>query len=264
MPTLTEHQDRYDKAERNFLEREFRILKTQCDKKKIPLSVSLQESGLDGFIEYATKSNHILGQRIDLKRIDLIKDSIGFDDIVFRTLPWKQKIKGTRKWRTLEHPDRIPGFGVELNLLGWSWFFGQSTSMQEINDELTKGRTIEQIFNKKPRERGRGTTQFLTLDGDRLSTKEALERSSVFPQAYYRELESMRKAMGKEDLPEEVRQSVFDDIRKKVNRKNRGFRRLGGKWWVALTDEGKDALETLSKENGVLPSEWLDDFLQYQ
>ena len=270
MLKLTEHQERYDRAERQFLEREFRILGSQCKKHHTSFSASLAQDGLCGFISHAVRSNHVLGHRIDLDGINwesTFQNGLDYNDIKFRTLPWKKPIKGTKKWTTNEHPDHIPGFGIALNLLGWSWFFGRSFTMQDIFDELSSGCTIEQIFNRKPHERGMGTAHFLTVDGERLSTTDALKKTGMFPQAYYSALKSMRNAMNTDELSEEVRQAVFDDMRKNATKKERalnGLRHIGGRWWVSLSDDGKKALEDLAAKNGVWPHEWLDDFLQYQ
>lgn len=270
MLKLTEHQERYDHAERKFLEREFRILEKRCNMEHAFFSSSLRKGGMEGFISYAVKSMHVLGQRIDLDCIDWESthpEGLGFDEIRFSTLPWKKRIPGTKKWATHEHPDNIPGFGIKLNLLGWSWFFGRHPTMQELANKLNSGLTIEQIFNEKPREQGRGTTQFLTIDGERLSTSEALKKVGLFPQAYYSALKSMCKAMDTNELTEEVRQAVFDDMRKSAARKecaSKGLRHIGGKWWVSLSDDGKNTLECLAAKDGVYPYEWLDNFLQYQ
>lgn len=270
MIKLTEHQERYDHAERKFLEREFRILEKRCRSERAFFSSSLKKGGIDGFISYAAKSRHVLGQRIDLESIDWESthpEGLDFDKIKFYTLPWKKRIPGTKKWTTREHLDNIPGFGIKLNLLGWSWFFGRHPNMQELLDKLNSGFSIEQIFNEKPRERGKGTTHFLTFDGERISTSEALKRTGLFPQAYYSALKSMRKAMKTDELTEEVKQAVFDDMRKSAAKKERaskGLRRMSGKWWVSLSDDGKIALENLAAKDGVWPHEWLNNFLQYQ
>ena len=268
MPTLTQHQDRYDAAERRFLEREFKIILNRISEEHSFLSDPFKAGGLEIFIEHATKCNHLLGQRVDLAAIDWGSTSangLELKQIQFRTLPLKYRIKGTRKWRTEEHRDGIPGFGVALNLLGWTWFFNKRIGTTELLQRLDNGETIEQIFNEKPRAVGKGTTKFLMLDGEKLTTSEALRRALVSPQAYYSALKSMCIELKCNELPDDVRQAVFDDMRKAVKKRDGrvGFHYLGKKWWICLSDEDKATLETFLQRKRISAQEWLHGIVEY-
>ncbi len=270
MPKLTEHQDRYDAAERRFLEREYKILQERILYAHSSMSERFKVGGFAMFSEHAKKKNHLLGQRIDFDAIDfsaISESGLDVEQIQFRTLPLKFRIPGTRKWRTEENREGISGFGVSLNLLGWSWFFNKRLSTDELRKRLDAGDTIEDVFGEKIHEVGKGTTKFLVLDGETLSTKDALEKSFIFPQAYYRALRSVCKAMNREEPPDDVRQAVFDDMRKRaVKRKmsNDGLRNFGGKWWIQLSNEDKSTLEKILLREKQSAQEWLHSVIEYQ
>ena len=263
MEKSEDFQEHYDKIEKTFLLSEHRFFIGRC--KGRGLIVSPDVESFDAFFAHAKKQGYLLGQKVAISN-DKGKEqnSVSLNELVFRFTPTigkKVEENGKLIWKQVPNPKGITGFGLDLNLLGWSKLL--RLRLDELQNAL-RSKSVEQIYAERfP------PTRYVSFDGERTTVNKALESSGCDKRTFWRAIDEIAEYQKKDrrDLEERVYQSVFDSILKKsrpriAQLKQHGITTYKSLWWIHISAEDKKTIEQLANDANKTPSEWLHDVVQ--
>lgn len=263
MEKPADFQERYDKAVKVFLSNEHRFFLSQCKRRGLIIAPNVES--FNDFLAHAKNNGYLLGQKVSISN-DKGKKQQGvfLNELVFRfrpTIGKQEKDHGKVVWKQVPTPEGITGFGLNMNLLGWS-------KLLDINlDDLCKAlksKSVEQIYAEKfP------PVRYVILDGEKMTVNKALESSGCDKRSFWRGIDEIAeyKKESRRDLDDSVYQSVFDDVLKKcrpriARLKQHGIIMHKSLWWVHVSDDDKKLIEQQSAAKKQSPSKWLHDLLQ--
>ena len=264
MTIQEQFKEHYASKENGILASEHKYFLNRCKKRGLIIEPRLEEP--EAFARHAKKSGYLIGQKpIIVEDKGTEQKDVRLRDVAFvftATIGKRVEENGRKVWTQVPNPSGIKGFGIELNLLGWSKLLGKT--LDELA-ELLKVQTIEQIYATKSKA-GRKSVR---LDGVCMSVNEALEKTGCDKRTYWRAIDEIADArkIDREAVADEIYQAVFDDLLKRLHRQSANLKQQGvamfkALWWIHVSNEDKEQILQQAKASGQSPSVWLHQILQ--
>ena len=256
-------QEHYNKTEKAFLLSEHRFFIKRC--KVRGLIVSPDVESFDAFFAHAKSQDYLLGQKVAISN-DKGKEQKGvfLDELVFRFTPTigkRVEEDGKLVWKQVPNPKGIVGFGLDLNLLGWSKLL--HLNLDELQTAL-KSKSVEQIYAERL-----PPIRYVTFNGLKMTVNKALESSGCDKRTFWRAIDDIAKDLKKDrrDLDDSVYNSVFENVFKRFKGRieklqQQSFTMHKSLWWIRLSADDKSIIEQQAESANKTPSEWLHDVIQ--
>ena len=241
------YQDRYDFVEDKVLYREYEMFLNNCKRKNLSISKQLEDrdGGFNAFKERALECDYRIGMKPEYNEYEnglvvnpSLIDFVSRDTIYipFQKKPSGDRSKGRNPGRRIDNIQNIEGFGIKLNLLGWSKFC--SMNLMQLKELIESGKRIEDIYSPIHHNQGKGRVRIIRFNGVEMSTSEACNKALISRADFERRVHG---------LSDEQRQSIFDTL---VNETPHDYRCFCNRYWVLVNDDDFIALSTNQRMTG--------------
>ena len=231
------YRERYISKVNRFLKSDYYNFLTTCTKNEIGVHRDPQpeNGGLERFCQRAVDCDYKLGQKPFVVEGEKLAHP---STIKFGTLVIHLKDRKKSSWHPMRNIDDIEGFGISLNLLGWSRF--TNIKVKELSDKILSGTGIGEIYNPPQ------SCRLLSVDGVKMSISAACLKCGVNRTAYQNRVRAIDD--------DEVRQSVFDEMRSESSDLQGDFKYIRKRHWIAVEENDFcDILAWSKKYNATIP-----------